>query len=124
VIVSVKVFGARELAARWLAHAATIDTKIEVGLEKNAQLLLQGVQQRAPVDTGQYRASFHIERERNGRAVFTGEPYGRRLEYGFVGMDSLGRVYSQAPRPHVNPAADAVEGPFVEDMTDVAVRGL
>ena len=33
--------------------------------------------------------------------------YFRRLELGFNGTDSLGRSYSQAPRPSLRPAADA-----------------
>lgn len=31
-------------------------------------------------------------------------PYGRRLEFGFSGTDSLGRSYNQPPFPHVQPA--------------------
>jgi hypothetical protein len=31
-------------------------------------------------------------------------PYARRLELGFVGVDSLGRHYDQAPRPFLRPA--------------------
>lgn len=30
-------------------------------------------------------------------------PYARRLELGFVGTDSLGRRYNQAPRPYLRP---------------------
>lgn len=29
-----------------------------------------------------------------------GVPYAKRLEYGFVGTDSKGRLYNQAPRPY------------------------
>lgn len=32
--------------------------------------------------------------------VYTEAPQARRLEFGFVGVDSLGRHYAQAPRPH------------------------
>jgi hypothetical protein len=31
-------------------------------------------------------------------------PYARRLELGYYGVDSLGRNYSQAPRPFLRPA--------------------
>lgn len=31
-----------------------------------------------------------------------GVPYAKRLEFGFVGTDSKGRVYNQAPRPFFN----------------------
>lgn len=33
-------------------------------------------------------------------------PYAMRIEYGFIGADSLGRVYNQAPRPFMRPAWD------------------
>ena len=32
--------------------------------------------------------------------IFTNVPYSRRLEFGFVGRDSLGRNYNQGPRPY------------------------
>lgn len=32
------------------------------------------------------------------------DPYGRRLELGFVGRDALGRYVNQAPRPYLIPA--------------------
>ncbi|AKZ60833.1 PCQ3_46 (plasmid) [Streptomyces ambofaciens ATCC 23877] len=72
------------------------------------------------VITGQYRASW--------RAVTSGIPYGaectigtnapqgRRLEFGFVGPDSLGRVYNQPPFPHVQPALGHIEDTLHEQM--------
>ena len=36
--------------------------------------------------------------------IGTNVEYARRLELGFVGTDSLGRVYDQAPRPFLRPA--------------------
>ncbi|MCI3279092.1 hypothetical protein [Streptomyces cylindrosporus] len=36
--------------------------------------------------------------------IGTDRPQGRRLEWGFVGTDSLGRSYDQPPFPHVEPA--------------------
>jgi hypothetical protein len=58
--------------------------------------------------TGNYRRSI------NGRVsigaliigtVGTNAPQGPRLENGFVGADSLGRVYNQPPYQHFAPAA-------------------
>lgn len=45
--------------------------------------------------------------------VGTNAPQGRRLELGFVGTDSLGRVYAQPPFPHFYPALTEIEGPFL-----------
>ncbi len=49
--------------------------------------------------------------------IGTREPQGRRLEFGFVGPDSLGRVYNQPPFPHVQPAL-----PFIEDTLRSSMR--
>lgn len=37
-------------------------------------------------------------------AIGTNMPYGRRLELGFHGTDSMGRAYEQEPRPYLKPA--------------------
>ena len=39
--------------------------------------------------------------------IGVGVPYGHRLEAGFFGTDSLGRVYNQAAEPYLQPALDA-----------------
>ncbi|MFC7794656.1 HK97 gp10 family phage protein [Streptomyces cinereoruber] len=41
--------------------------------------------------------------------IGTSKPQGRRLEFGFQGPDSLGRVYNQPPFPHVGPAIPVIE---------------
>lgn len=38
--------------------------------------------------------------------VGTNLVYARRIEYGFIGADKLGRVYNQRPRPYLRPAFD------------------
>jgi len=50
--------------------------------------------------------------------VGTNRPQARRLEYGFVGVDSLGRRYNQRPFPHVGPAFEATERGFIADLSD------
>ncbi len=35
--------------------------------------------------------------------IFTNNPYARRLEFGFVGVDRLGRNINQGPRPYWRP---------------------
>ncbi|WP_435058519.1 HK97 gp10 family phage protein [Streptomyces sp. bgisy060] len=58
--------------------------------------------------TGRYRASWqvqvHTRRHGAEATVGTFAPQARRLELGFYGADSLGRVYAQPPLPHVAPA--------------------
>ena len=38
-------------------------------------------------------------------------PYARRIEFGFVGADRLGRHYNQAAQPYMRPAFDVQQGP-------------
>ncbi len=72
------------------------------------------------VATGDYRRSISLsfgsttlEGERAvGADVFTNSLQGARLEYGFVGVDSAGRVYNAPPFPHFMPAADLIEPAF------------
>jgi hypothetical protein len=41
--------------------------------------------------------------------VYTTSPYAMRLEFGFVGIDVLGRHYDQAPRPWLRPSLAETE---------------
>lgn len=63
-----------------------------------------------PVDTGQYRAGIRTElsSEYGVPVALIGSPAPQacRLEFGFIGADSLGRIYHQAARPHWRPALD------------------
>ena len=76
---------------------------------------------RTPYKTGTYRRSFAMETaektaERCTVVVGTDAPQARRLEYGFVGPDKLGRVYNQAARPHIRPALDENRGAAVDEF--------
>jgi len=53
--------------------------------------------------------------------IGTNKPQGRRLEYGFVGADRLGRKYNQPPFPHVQPAVEAIRPVFLAAL-GAAVR--
>lgn len=52
-------------------------------------------------------------------SVGSDAPQMMRLENGFVGQDSLGRVYEQPPYPHFRPAADEMEATYEEYMAQV-----
>ncbi len=79
---------------------------------KSAGLLVQGLgQARTPVLSGTLRRSWHTESlpaPTGTYAVRVGPTmvYARRIELGFKGADSLGRVYDQAPDPYVKPALE------------------
>lgn len=73
------------------------------------------------VITGAYRNSWQTNARRLPYGAIctlgTDAPQGRRLEFGFVGADSLGRVYNQPPFPHVQPAL-----PFIQDTLMASMR--
>jgi len=76
--------------------------------------------------TGDYRRSWTMEYRSvagGGTAIVgTSSPQGRRLEFGFHGADSLGRVYNQPPYPHARPAFDKT-APEFEAAGDAMVLG-
>lgn len=55
-------------------------------------------------------------------AVGSDAPQAARLEFGFVGRDSLGRMYNQPPFPHFSPALALLEPMLMKDMADLLSR--
>lgn len=55
--------------------------------------------------------------------VGTNHPGARRLEYGFVGADSLGRRYHQPPYPTARPALYEIEPLYLAAMATIARFG-
>ncbi|MEV7936605.1 HK97 gp10 family phage protein [Kitasatospora sp. NPDC088264] len=74
--------------------------------------------------TGDYRRSWTHEVQQTAAGVEavvgTNKPQGRRLEFGFVGRDILGRVFNQRPYPHVGPAVERIRPAFLAAMGTVA----
>lgn len=54
--------------------------------------------------TGEYVSKFRTEISDNTLTLSNPSEQAHRLEYGFYGADSLGRVYNQPPFPHFRPA--------------------
>ena len=115
-----------ELADR-LEHAAMkIGPAIEKGVKHAGELGVARIRGNASgrpgpnVITGAYRNSWRPETRGLGRGavctIGTELPYGRRLEFGFTGTDSLGRSYHQPPFPHVQPALPYIEGVLMAQM--------
>mgnify|MGYP000440907550 CR=1 FL=1 len=75
-------------------------------LMAGAQLVVNAAQAKAPVLTGTLRRSIRAEAIGNDVVVGTDLPYARRIEFGFNGADSRGRVYHQAAKPYLRPALD------------------
>ncbi|MFE1452007.1 hypothetical protein [Streptomyces olivaceoviridis] len=115
-----------ELADR-LEHATTkIGPAIRKGVEHTATLGIARIRGNASgrpgpnVITGAYRNSWRPEMHGlpYGAACTIGTelPYGRRLEFGFTGTDSLGRYYDQPPFPHVQPALGYIGSTLLAQM--------
>lgn len=71
------------------------------------------------VITGDYRRSWTTRHLGATSIVGTNKPQARRLEFGFYGPDSLGRVYNQRPFPHVGPAYEATAIGYRRALSDL-----
>lgn len=107
-----------EVARDLVALFTTTEQQIHEATKKWGAELQAEVQRKASgrpgpnAPTGDYRRSINrrTEKRADGSAVEVGtnKPQGRRLEFGFVGTDSLGRSYDQPAYPHFGPALDAI----------------
>lgn len=98
-------------------------------VEKAGLILEAAIKDRAPVKTGTLRRSVGVDEVAGGAGVFrstTGPrtKYGRRLELGFHGADSLGRIYDQSGKPYVAPAIDASVSPIGSLLQEVMSKAI
>lgn len=127
--INVEVYGGSIVAARLETAPAEIALRSRATVRHHGQMLLTRIKQNASgrpgpnVITGDYRRSWTMRIGRNSSIytawVGTNAPQGRRLEYGFVGVDSLGRHYNQPPFPHVEPALQVTAPEFARDIYDL-----
>lgn len=115
-----KSTGIREVQAAFKLFQSEIVKKQKVALKLAAQAYSNDVRLASPyrhddsgITGGTYRRSIHPEvLDAITAVVGSNLPYGKRLEYGFVGADSLGRVYNQPAQPHFRPTMDKNEGKY------------
>lgn len=85
-------------------------------IEKGCSLVEADAKRNCPVVTTRLRGSITHEVEELAGRVGSNVIYARRVELGFVGVDSLGRKYNQKPRPYLRTALEknrkAIEGLF------------
>lgn len=122
--VQVAVVGARELAVDLGVLGERSGFALQKIVTHYGHLLRTAVMRRASgrpgpnFVTGDYRRSITVTFIRDhatgnfSAEVGSNAPQSRRLEFGFVGADSLGRVYNQPPYPHFGPAFDDVAPDF------------
>lgn len=124
--VHVAVVGADHVSLSFLKGSEESSKALGAVVRHNGQLLRTRVMAKASgrpgpnVQTGDYRRSIGLQYWTNGgdfvATVGTNAPQGRRLEFGFHGADSLGRVYNQPPLPHFGPAFDETTPGFNADI--------
>lgn len=124
---------ALSLKVRYLRDAAR--TGLRFGVSEAAGMFEAEAKTDAPAKTGRLRDSIHTgtvtdEDQRQELSVSPDTPYAHRIEFGFIGTDSLGRNYHQAPEPYMRPAFDAKEDEArdaiksgVLDQLDAAMSG-
>jgi HK97 gp10 family phage protein len=93
----------------------------KAGVAAGAEIFESHAKENAPVLTGRLRDGIHTETvldtDTQQQLMVTpvvaadnpygfDPPYARRIELGFIGVDSLGRHYHQAPQPYMRPAFD------------------
>ena len=126
-------------------HARSIITSaraaLREGVPAGARLLVDEAKLNVPVDTGNLRDHIHSEplEDSDNRQIYQIAPfyeasngygfdpaYARRIEYGFIGVDKLGRHYHHEPQPYMRPAKD-IQGPaavgLIKQIVATAVRG-
>ncbi|SED62586.1 Bacteriophage HK97-gp10, putative tail-component [Streptomyces sp. 2112.2] len=114
---------APQIAARLNARAAAALPAVASVVQHYAMLLETAIKANASgrpgpnAPTGDYRRSWTHEFSTSGlnveAIVGTNKPQSRRLEYGYVGADSIGRIYNQPPFPHVGPAVEQIRPAFL-----------
>jgi hypothetical protein len=115
-----------ELADRLEAAAKRLGPEVARATLHSGQLLRALIQSNATgrpgpnYITGDYHGSWQVAPEQlpygANVVVGTDRPQGRRLEFGFVGADSLGRMYNQPPFPHAGPAVEELSKNYPEQI--------
>jgi hypothetical protein len=122
------------LKAKYMIQAA--QTGLKLSASEAAFSVVQEAQTLVPVETGNLRDHIHMEPlddtpqrqtyqvmpfdEAGNKYGFT-PAYARRIEYGFMGVDSMGRKYHQAAQPFMRPAADS-KGPEALDAISTGIQ--
>lgn len=106
--------------------AATADERIFALTRHYGTVLRERVRARAPRRSGRYasRIRMDIRGGAGGRyvSVSSPDPFARRLEKGFFGVDALDREYHQTPQPHWQPSIDETGPEYEAAVRDEAER--
>ena len=124
-----------QLDVTLLAKKLAIRDALREAIPRAAELVVTEAQALVPVVSGNLRDHIHAYsvEDTDTRQVYQVAPfdaadnkygfdpaYARRIEYGFFGQDSMGRMYNQAGTPYMRPARDTQAEP-VKDLIQNAV---
>jgi hypothetical protein len=116
------------LGRKFKSLPANLELEIAALNNRYSQILLKEVIKNASgrpgpnIVTGQYVSKFIIVQRDHGFAITNPSPQTARLEYGFSGRDSMGRVYAQPPFPHMRPALNSVKASYRVDLGKAAIK--
>jgi hypothetical protein len=102
--------GFDEMATNLFARSRLVRAQVEAGLRESIEKLQAVTQQNASgrpgpnIVTGSYHDSWFTAAGAEQAVLSNFQPQALRLEFGFVGTDSLGRFYNQPPYAHLGPA--------------------
>lgn len=128
----VSVMGADALSASLYQGGRDAEAGTRRAVSRSADLAITKIRGNASgrpgpnAPTGDYRRSWNRQTlttansDNYSISVGTNRPQARRLEFGFIGQDSLGRNYHQPAYPHVEPAIPVVAEFFDKQMDEVA----
>lgn len=121
--ITLRLNGAQQATASMRASSRQVRARMDKLVRHNGALLRTKVIAKASGRpgpnrvTGDYTRSWQHKHSGGGGTskseVGTNAVQARRLEHGFHGADSLGRVYNQPPYPHARPAFDEQAPIFV-----------
>jgi len=110
---------------------------LKLGVDEAAGIFEAEAKNLVPVDTGNLQSHIHTEvltdapttQERVVSPVVPASaadgdwhgfepPYARRIEFGFIGQDSMGRNYHQPAQPYMRPAFDTKQAEAKQAIKD------
>ena len=93
--------------------------------KKEADWLAKELRTTSPRKTGNYARKWKkVKVARGVWSIQNNHPAAMRLEYGFIGVDSMGRHYSQSPQPHVLPAVEKFNRRFRDEIPEELQKEL
>jgi len=98
---------------------SAVAKRITDAIEKGCQLVEGDAKINCPIITTRLRGSITHEVEGPVGRVGSNVEYARRVELGFVGADSLGRIYNQKPNPYLRTALETNKKKILESFKNL-----